>query len=99
MEKLNTHIKFLESLIDDLNGFLAANGKNKTIRDRERSKISSAVIQLENYLNVNVDLAQLLMELHGSNDYLYAETLSSKYIIRDTERLIEFLKEKLAQLK
>ena len=91
---MNKHIIYLEKITRDLNEYKAANGKNKSIRNVESSKISHAVDLLSDYLNKNPDLADLLLEYHGGNEFAYDETLSSKYIVRDIQRLIDFLKEK-----
>lgn len=95
MEKISEHIAYLESLVYDLSDNLARNGKNKAIRDKESSKISTAVLRLENYLGNNGDLSSLLLQFHNGNHYGYNETLSFMYLVRDTSRFIEFLKAKL----
>lgn len=97
-EDLNKYLQFLENLIQDLSDYQARSGKNKSIRDKESGKISSAVSVLDRYLQNNPELANLLFEYHGGNAFGYEETLSYKYVVRDVERLINFIKEKLAEL-
>jgi len=91
---MDKHIIYLEKIIENLDEYAALNGKNKSIRDRESSKISSAVFHLSSYLEKNEDLSELLLEYHGGNYFGYEETLSFKYIVRDTQRFINYLKEK-----
>ena len=50
MEKLDAHIQFLELIIRDLDEYAPKNGKNKSIRNRESTKITDAVSLLEYYL-------------------------------------------------
>ncbi|RZK01618.1 MAG: hypothetical protein EOO46_19755 [Flavobacterium sp.] len=96
MENLEKHITYLKSITRDLSDHLARNGRNKSIRDTETSKLSHAADLLERYLNNNKELSDLLWEHHGGNDYAYQETLTWQYVARDTARFIEFLKEKIA---
>jgi len=95
MENLEKHIEYLGGLSRDLSDHLARNGKNKSIRDRETSKLSHAAYLLERYLNNNKDLSDLLLAYHGGNEFGYQETISWQYVARDTVRLIDFLKTQL----
>ncbi|TDG36093.1 hypothetical protein EZJ43_10455 [Pedobacter changchengzhani] len=95
-EDLENYLRFLQNLTEDLSDYQARSGKNKTIRDKETSKISHAVTKFDRYLQNNKGLSDLLFEYHGGNEYGYDETLSFKYIVRDVSRFMGFLKEKLA---
>lgn len=97
MERIEKHISYLQDLVRDLSDYQARNGKNKAIRNKESSKISSAANTLERYLERNQDLSELLFEYHGGNEFGYNETITPQYVVRDTERFIEFLKDKLSQ--
>ncbi len=93
MENLEKHIEYLKVISRDLSDHLARNGKNKSIRDSETSRLSHAAYLLERYLDNNKDLSELLFAYHGGNEFGYQETISWQYVARDTARFIDFLKE------
>ena len=97
-DDLSKYLEFLQRLTQDLSDYQARSGKNKSIREKESTKISDAVSKLERYLQNSKGLSELLFEFHGGNEFGYEETLSFKYVVRDVLGLIDFIREKLTKI-
>lgn len=90
-EEINSHIQYMESLIQDLDHNTAINGRNKAKSKRMSANINVAITLFENYLNNNPALSKALQNYHP-NSLGYNETLSFVYFLRDIPRFINYLK-------